>query len=794
MVADPMDALETAELLWSADGRNTLHSSNCICIGNSDSIGNTACERMWLATVPGMDKPGTLEYRFRGRTGHQTVETGWFACRLGQSYTIKEVVSWTRKEAGLELVCAASAGTQVRLGFEFRAGSLRVALVWGEDGQGDNGRGLRGTDGSGSRSQATAGGIPGELSFCSDGLELRIETQELRFRVMDAAGTVLLSSKGPIRASEQFTPDGRMLTLVTLDFDSPVNEGYYGFGERYNRLDQRGELLYNRVFEQYRNQKLKTYLPIPFFFTNRNWGLLIETDRLVEFDLAARHGDTWSMAAEAVDTLELCFFFGQPRDIIKAYHGVEGKAELPPDWVFGPWMSSNEWNSQSRVLEVARQTAELDIPASVLVIEAWSDETTFYTWNDAVRPACSSAVAPKLRDFSFPAEGRWPDPKAMVDALHEQGIRLVLWQIPVIKEIGPQEEHEQHRMDEAYVQEHDLVLSEGNGKPYQVRPGWFRGSMMIDFAKAEAREWWFSRRRYLIDELGVDGFKTDGGEHIWGYELDSPSGAKGDELINGFPRDYLAAYTEELKKHRKGGSGAIFSRAGYRGAHRTPIHWAGDQDSSWDAYRGVVYSMLNANLSGISFIGWDIGGFTGPIPSVELYLRSAAAAVFSPLMQYHSEYNHHRSPIVDRTPWNLAERWNDDRALTVYRFLAHLRLALQPYILAEAAQAVAAGEPLMRPLFLDWPQDGRAWKTEDEYLFGRYLLIAPIMEEGSITRGVYLPEGSWIDVWTGMKLQGLVEIQAQAGLDCIPVYLKTGGTGSHVPGPEVFSAIRSKWS
>lgn len=557
---------------------------------------------------------------------------------------------------------------------------------------------------------------------------------------------------------------------VRFSFSSPSSEGFYGFGERYNSLNQRGFSLDMRVFEQYKNQGVRTYIPVPFFLSSEGYGFFLNSNRNAIFDLASTQLDRWSIEAAIGRDKGISFdLFTSKKPIINLKNFVQliGMPKLPPEWVFQPWMSSNEWNSQAIVMEQVNTTLKEDIPAGVVVIEAWSDETTFYIWNDAVYTPKSSSEAFTYKDFSFPQSGHWPDPKAMVDELHRLGMKVILWQIPVMKNIS--DHHAQRDADEKYMVEKGYCVKHNNGNCYHVKPSWFRDSLVLDFTNDEAAEWWLKKRQYLLDEIGIDGFKTDGGEHLWGTDVTLSNGMSGEEAINLYPNLYVGAYHHFANKIR-GGNAITFSRAGFTGAQAYPCHWAGDQDSTWEAFRATLLAGLSASLSGIPFWGWDIAGFSGEIPSAELYLRAAATAIFTPIMQFHSEYNGHRSPSIDRTPWNIANRTGKPEVLDIYRKFAKLRMQLLPYIIEEARHSATSGEPLMRPLFLDWPNDTLAWQISDQYCFGRRLLVAPVIEEGVTERKVYLPNGDWQDFWTNAMLVGPQWITAACPLDSIPVY------------------------
>jgi alpha-glucosidase (family GH31 glycosyl hydrolase) len=569
--------------------------------------------------------------------------------------------------------------------------------------------------------------------------------------------------------------DGRLVAIeITGDLQQP--EVLVGFGERFDAVDQRGRALDTIVYEQYKNHGNRTYLPVPFFFSNRGYGCLVEGTDRVHYDLGRTVPDRWRCLAfaGAQQRVTVDWFGGEPLAMLRTFTALTGRPDAPPPaWVFGPWMSSNEWNTQARVEQELAKTLELDIPATVLVIEAWSDETTFYLWNGARYTPQPGSDCLRLEDFEFPTDGPWPDPQAMLDRLHAAGVRLVLWQIPALKSI--QEAHPQHDADIAHAVERGYVLRQRDGSLYRNPAFWFHDALIPDFTQAEATEWWLKKRAYLLDQLGVDGFKTDGGEHLQGRTVLAADGRGGEELANAYPNLYVGAYHRFAQRLRHGDA-VTFSRAGYTGAGAFPAHWAGDENSTWEAYRRSLHAGLSSALSGVIFWGWDIAGFSEALPSAELYLRAAAMAAFCPIMQYHSEYRAPGTPSKDRTPWHIQERSGDERVVPIYRLFAQLRMRLIPYLVREAASCVAHGEPLLRPLLLDDPADATAWHIVDQYRLGRDLLVAPVVEEGAVSRTLYLPNGQWHDFWTGSPAQGGRWHTVAAPLDRIPVYLRAGAT------------------
>jgi len=552
---------------------------------------------------------------------------------------------------------------------------------------------------------------------------------------------------------------------VRLTFTAVPDERFFGLGERFNALNQRGNVLDIRCYEQYKNHGNRTYMPIPFLLSSAGYGLYVESSRWMQFDMAATTPDLWILEADVGEDewLRIRWFTGDdPLQIIAQFTQLNGPAVLPPEWSFGLWMSGNEWNSQARVEQEVKSSLEHGIQPSVLVIEAWSDETTFYIWNDAEYTARPGDVAPQYSDFRFPAGGKWQDPKGMVDWLHEKGIRVLLWQIPVLKKL--EQPHPQHEADHAYFEQSGFGVHEADGSLHKVRPFWFRGGYLWDVTNAAARDWWLSKRAYLLDEVGIDGFKTDGGEHLWGAGTLFADGRTGAELWNEYPRHYTQAYYDFANRKREA---VMFSRAGFAGSQRSPLHWAGDENSTWDAFRHSILAGLSAGISGIPFWGWDFGGFSGEILSAELYLRAAAMAVFCPVFQYHSEFNQHRQPSHDRTPWNIQERTGDIRVLPLFRELMQMRQQLMSYIWQEAQHTASTGEPMMRAVQLWHPE-----ASPYEYYFGRDLLVCPVVDAGVTRCDVYLPAGEWRDIWTDKFHVGGKTIEIDAPMGRIPVFAR----------------------
>jgi hypothetical protein len=271
------------------------------------------------------------------------------------------------------------------------------------------------------------------------GLVVRIGLKNgaLSVEALDGSGPALPVSSGndPLLAWLGARPDcprAVRLRLSLLD-----DEALYGSGERFDRFDRRGLRFDMRVYEQYKNQGSRTYLPVPLLLSSRGYALSVEGTRPLEVKASASDVNRLDVAAEVKRDESACleatiFLATAPLAALEAYLHHAGLPAMPPDWAFGLWMSANDWNSQERVLAEVERAEHEDIPADVVVIEAWSDETTFYIWNNAQYGVLPAERPPQLADFSFPSDGHWPDPKRMIDELHAKGIRLLLWQIPLM--------------------------------------------------------------------------------------------------------------------------------------------------------------------------------------------------------------------------------------------------------------------------------------------------------------------------------------------------------------------------
>ncbi|MHB1393047.1 MAG: glycoside hydrolase family 31 protein [Clostridia bacterium] len=601
-------------------------------------------------------------------------------------------------------------------------------------------------------------------TFHLGGLDIKIEADGIQLNDSQLKKTVAETKDNII----SFLYNGEDIIMARLNLSARPEEKFFGMGERYSAMEYRGLKLDNYVFNQYRDQGIKTYMPCPFYISSAGYGVYLDTKAYSVFDFCCSDPGKTSVEGYCSNgSYSVQLFIGSPKDILASYMRRTGLPELPPIWAFGPWMSSNNWDSQKEVLYQLEMTKKHLIPATVLVIEQWSDEATFYIFNDAKYQLKDGLERFCEKEFEFAQWGRWYDPRAMVDELHDEGIKVLLWQMPFEKYMGGIA-HPQRDEDERSMVEKEYYVKNKDGTPYRIPYGWFAGSLVPDFTSIDARRWWLDKRRYLLEDIGVDGFKTDGGECILGDELIFSDGSTGRTMHNRYVLDYIGAYYDYVKEFKE--EGITFSRAGYSGAQRMPIHWAGDERSTWEAFRASIRAGLSAGLSGIIFWGWDLGGFHGDTPTAELYIRSAQMAAFCPVMQYHAETKGEFNR--DRTPWNIADRTGDMRALTIYRDYSILRMNILPYIYSEAVKCAQTYEPLMRAMFYDFPDDNECKDINMQYMFGRSMLVAPVVEEGKTLKRVYLPEGRWYGLFDNKLYDKAGYCNIETPIGKTPVFVK----------------------
>ncbi|MGD9101424.1 MAG: glycoside hydrolase family 31 protein, partial [Anaerolineae bacterium] len=615
------------------------------------------------------------------------------------------------------------------------------------------------------------------ITISTSALKLGIQKNPYRMTVYDSDGTEVIKEydSATFRNIGWLSDGESKIAKIEQHYVTPSTESFHGFGERFNDFDKRGKDVPIYVYNEYLDQQDRTYMPIPFFISSEGYGIFLDTTYFSIFNLATYYSDMYGFTADTGMREDAVFDYyfmrdEDPKGVIDKFTDLSGKPQLPPKWALGLWMSANAWDKESEVRLEANRTVTYSIPHTAMIIEAWSDEATFYIFNDASYTPVSGGSNLQYNDFTF--GGKWPDPKDMVSDLHDLGIRVLLWQVPVEKYMSSPPT--QLSNDESYMISEGYAVGDGSGGQYRIPSNyWFGNSLLLDFTNPDAEDWWLEKREYLLDDIGIDGFKTDGGEHLWGRWTTFYDGRKGDEMRNAYPGEYIRAYHDyaDLKKKY---DAATFSRAGTAGAQAWPLYWAGDEASTYDGFRASVQAGLNAGMSGVPFWSWDMAGFSGDVPTADLYIRSAQMSAFAPLMQYHSEASGDPNPSRDRTPWNIEWRTSDSNVMSDFRKYANIRMNILPYVYSEGYEASQTGAPLMRAMMLEYPDDETAYDLVYQYMFGSQLLVAPIVSATTYYKDVYLPAGEWVDIWNGGMHSGPKNVNYYAPRDTIPVFVKAG--------------------
>ncbi len=627
------------------------------------------------------------------------------------------------------------------------------------------------------------------LTLTTSELDVVIEKQPYRLRLHRRGdNTPTVQEIDPLQLPSLVWESGDAQSINRIEeclTTSPA-ELIYGFGERYDRFDQQGTQIETFIYNEYGDQAAtrRTYLAIPFFLNSAGYALHLASTAYSRFKLGTDRPDALGIAVDtrgmANALLDYQIFTGSPRRILDRYTAMAGRPLLPPKWCFGLWLSANEWNNQatvSREMDAAEQHA---IPVTALVLEQWSDEATYYCWYGAQYTPKPGSDALNYADFTFPAGGAWPDPKAMVADAHRRGIRVVLWQIPILQEnFPPSPPHyptaapPQLTNDKAYAVQQGYVVGDGLGSLARLPlRSWKGGSLVPDFTNPNAVDWWMSKRAYLIDEVKIDGFKCDGGEAVFSHLNVFHDGRHGALMHNAYAGAYVGAY-QAFVSTKLGPNGAVFSRAGSTGAQALSIYWAGDQLSSFEALQSAIRAGLSAGASGVPYWSWDLAGFAGPFPSAELYLRSAAMATFCPVMQLHGQWSSPETSAT-RTPWHVQAVTGDARVIPVFAKFANLRMNLLPYIYSEAKHAALHGAPMMRAMAIDYPDDAVAASLDEQYLFGGQMVVGPVTTEGAAVKDIYIPRGEWWDFWNSCPFTGPRVKLYGVPIDSLPVFARPG--------------------
>lgn len=511
-------------------------------------------------------------------------------------------------------------------------------------------------------------------------------------------------------------------------FDLRYDEHIYGFGEDFGRLDKRNIDRRLWLQEGFGNASPAAYKQTPFYMSTRGYGLFVNTSNALQFKVGSLEHTALSVIVEDTSLLDFYLIYGPKfKDILPRYTAITGAPAVPPPWSFGLWMGRITYDNQEQVEQVAKDLRTHRIPCDVIHID-----TGWYE-NEWV---CDLKFSPS----------RFPDPCGMMARLRKQGFRVCLWQLPNLL-------IESSLFQEAA--EKGYLVKQPYGKPY-LFSGFLSDAGLIDYSNPEAVTWIKAKFTELF-QMGVAVIKADFGEG-------APPEAKyhsvaSESMHNLFPLLYNQAVYEATEAFHGKGEALIWGRSAWAGSQRYPLHWSGDGIARNEDLACIIRSALSFGLSGFPFYSHDIGGFSG-LPSPDLYARWIQLGVFSSHVRCHGQ--------PPREPWEYGEQVEK-----IFRQYMHLRYRLLPYIYSEAVECGWTSLPMLRALALEHQDDPTTYNIEDQYMFGRSILVAPILDETG-QRKVYLPAGEWVNYWDKTILHGPCWIEVTAPLDVLPLYIRAG--------------------
>ena len=549
-----------------------------------------------------------------------------------------------------------------------------------------------------------------KIIYSSDYGTIQINKNPWRIVLKDKAGRILSQTAALSDADStqvKYTPfcfvkrgsdNARRINPV---FTLTADEMIFGCGESATGLNKAGQKVNLFVTDPQGPETDQMYKPIPFFMSNRGYGMFMHTSAPVTCDFGATYIGLNKMFM-GDENLDLFVFFGEPKDILDEYTDLVGKPGMPPLWSFGTWMSRITYFSEKEGYDVAANIRKNKYPCDVIHFDTgWFD----VDWQ------C---------DYKF-SENRFQNPQQMLKDLRSQGFHVCLWQLPYFT---PKNRYFSELIEK------DMYVKNGNGElPYE--------DVVLDFSNPETVKWYQDKLAGLLN-IGVSAIKVDFGEAAPLNGIYA-SGKSGWYEHNLYPVRYDMAVSEITKKLHN--ENIMWARAAWAGSQRYPLHWGGDAATTNTGLLGTLRAGLSFGLSGFSFWSHDMGGFVKSTPE-DLYCR------WIPFGFLTSHTRAHGAPPTE--PW----LYDSKRVQDVFRKSAEMKYRLMPYVYAQAKECTEKGLPMLRALFVEFPDDPGAWKVDDEYLFGSQILVAPLLESGMTCRTVYLPEGKWIDYQTEKVYEG----------------------------------------
>lgn len=529
------------------------------------------------------------------------------------------------------------------------------------------------------------------------------------------------------------------------------DEEFWGFGERFTELNKRGRRLQCWQKDALSTNTEDSYKGHPFFISSRGYAVLLNTFTRSVFDMGCTSQVSWQMEAE--DGCLDYFFFVEPsgdyKSLLRQYIDLTGGIPMIPKWAFGFWMSKCSYQNRREIEEVAEKAAQYQLPVDVIHIDNWQRRENFGTWEWDT--------------------DRFPDPEGMIQWLKERQIHLSLWMYPYLDETSP-------LFPELEEKGYFVKNREGKTALFYSTADSATRCGCFDFTNPEFLKWYKGRVMPVL-RMGVSVIKTDFSEAVPEDALywDGTGGVQGHNRLTYLYAATIYRWMQEAQKET-GNMPMLWGRSGFAGSHRIPAAWAGDSSSALNNHSALLRGGLSIAMSGVSFWGFDMGGFYSTdyngnecLPTEEEYLRSMELGFFMPLSRAHGK--------TPREPWKFSEK-----VLETARKFDQMRHELIPYLYSTACESHLEGVPMLRPLLLEYPKDLTARNQELSCMIGGSLLIAPPFERERYS--VYLPAGKWADMGTGEILPGGGYLELQPKMDELPVFQKENSLVLRLPGQD----------
>lgn len=507
----------------------------------------------------------------------------------------------------------------------------------------------------------------------------------------------------------QNTKTGKNYMLEQLAID--VDEYIYGLGERFTPFVKNGQVV-EMWNEDGGTASEIAYKNIPFYITNKGYGVLVDHEGDVSYEIASEKVERIQFSVEG-ERLDYYFISGKtPMGTVEKYTELTGKPALPPAWSFGLWLTTSFTTNydEETTSSFIQGMADREIPLHVFHFDCYWMEA--YEW-------CNFVWDPAT----------FPDPKGMLKRYHDRGLKICVWINPYIGQKSPLF---REGMEQGYL------IKKKDGSVWQTDL-WQAGMGLVDFTNPDAVAWYQEKLKTLLD-MGVDCFKTDFGERIPVKGVAYFDGSDPVKMHNYYTYLYNKAVFELLEKERGKGEAVLFARSATVGGQKFPAHWGGDCSATYPSMAETLRGGLSLALGGFGFWSHDISGFESTAPA-DIYKRWCQFGLLSSHSRLHGSSSY-------RVPWLF-----DEEACVILKEFVNLKCRLMPYLYGQAVKAHVKGRPMLRPMFLDFPEDKACDTLDRQYMFGDSLLVAPIFKENGEVQ-YYLPEGTWYNLITGSKVEG----------------------------------------